>query len=774
MSETVNTEKPSGPSPNTQQLKKIPKAPKGARNWKPIRRGPRRSLPESIIVSGDPRDGDVFFSYLPKRSYLDLAFTIGPKHVCCLVVCSKSMRSQFGNAALWYELASTLPLISKTIIKYEIVLQRPPRIQPIEPKVPVPVTATSNEESKNKSKNDDSKQKTATKTDKPKSETKTDAEDKKVDTKESKVKAEEGEGKTAEKPIDAEGIAKLIKESALKHVNVQSLTTNHVLRKDVLSSWEGFASLNSLVKLQLRGGFHIFAGDLPRGGRDRKPKIPAKVYTEEKSVIESYAWLNVLSDLLNGKHEVPIPFGGGVITRIGRGGTILKFSVKSVSKDNKPESKDNAEKDANKPRVFYFFFDDFALSLADEAKALHNLLTEYVNMLKLKALEKEREKAEKNKNKPSPKVNQNQKKKNAKPKTVNQREDPVAKYIEIKGLIEKHISKEKLSAGLVNVQSLLIKPGIPFANLEARLKDQIEHKAKVNKQAEKENQGMTEFLLDSLDEESFVSKTPKSLIERQKREEDRYQSSLAARNAKFANPLEEPVQKENKPPREKKAPKLIRGEDGTMTVPSKNRGAKKSGAKKAPHIRGDAVDHGVYTLNPYDLDAQQKLQQRQFLASESAKEAAKLLKPKAPPKKLSVSKKLPPSKKPKKQLPPAKAPVPAVPVVQRDIVERTRNVAGNQSNKRADPDLPPKPEKSTPPARYKKTPKVSKVEADALKYVTKKTKEQTNKLVRKATSKKNKKPKKDWYNNPDYLTVGMVVLGIVILLSIISYGTQSS
>eukprot|EP01121_Diplochlamys_sp_Union-15-3_P022964 TRINITY_DN993_c0_g1_i5.p1 TRINITY_DN993_c0_g1~~TRINITY_DN993_c0_g1_i5.p1 ORF type:complete len:788 (+),score=225.09 TRINITY_DN993_c0_g1_i5:82-2445(+) len=787
MSETkVDSGKPSGPFPKTQTSKQPPgKQPKGVRPWKP-KRGPRRPLPDSIVVSGDLRDGNVFFSHLPKRFFFDLAFTIGPKYVCILVVCSKAMRSQFGNPALWYELASTLPVISKALIKYEIVLQRPPRIPSAEPKAPVPVlTAITSEESKDKKA--DSKQKAPTKTDdKAKPDTKTEnkksedkkTEDKKTDDKkvDSKDKAEEGEGKTAEKPIDAEGLAKLIKQSIPKYVNVKSLTTNHVLRKDVLSSWEGFAALNSLYKLQLRGGFHIFAGDLPRGRERNKPKIPQKVYTEEKSVIESYAWLNVLNDLLSGKHEVQIPFGGGVITRIGRGGTILKFSVK-------PESKDNAEKGENQPRVFYFFFDDFALSFIEEAKALHDLLTEYVNMLKVKATEKERERAEKNKNKPSPNVNQNQKKKkkNAKPKVVTQREDPVAKYLEIKGLIEKHISKEKLSAGLVNAQSLLVKPGsIPFANLEARLKDQTEHKAKVNKQAEKEYQGMTEFLLDSLDEESFISKTPKSLIERQKREEDRYLSSInAANNAKNPNSQEEPVKKENKAPREKKPPKLIKGEDGTMTVPSKNRGTKKP-AKKAAKYRNDAEDHGVYTLNPYDVDAQQKLQQKQIMATEAAKEAARLLKPKVPAAKKQPKKQ--PPKKGKKKPPsaPAAAPVKSTPpVAQSHAAEQSRNVPVNANRKSTDNESAsapaPVPVKSAPNARMKKQPKVSKVKADALKYASSKTKEETDRLVRKAKSKKSRKPsKKEWYNNPEYLTMGMVALGIVIILSIISYGTQSS
>jgi len=265
--------------------------------------------------------------------------------------------------------------------------------------------------------------------------------------------------------------------------SISQILQNPKLRSDLIAGWVGSA-LNSFgKKIELKGGFSIYSHTK---STDRKVKPQThKVYGQFGTIAESYCWLQALSDLLNGKPEVSIPFGSGLkLSRVGRGGKTIK-ATPGRKDDDKNEKKENNKE--HKPTTYYFRYEDFALQLMNETQALLNTINTILSEIALK---------EDNENK---NVKKNKKNKN------KQQDD---KKSDVRKLITKQMERDKLISLKSATEKLLENPGIPGVDFKHKFTKDHAHKAKVNKQAQVENQNITDFLLSAIPKSFMEKPTP--------------------------------------------------------------------------------------------------------------------------------------------------------------------------------------------------------------------------------------------------------------------------
>jgi len=531
-----------------------------------------------------------------------------------------------------------------------------------------------------------------------------------------------------------------------KYQHISQIAQNDMLTRDLIQSWESRASRSAIEKLVLPGGFHINA---TKQTADRKSKPQThKVFTSTTSVLESYNWLAAIIDLVNDKKEVTVAIGSRVkVNRIGRGGTVLKFSFPQETSEGKQSP--GGTNTVKKSNPFYFQFDDFALKLLQEAKDLLDFVHTVTSALKQKE-----ERRIKNK---------------------KAKKEDIQKMSNNRTLIEKHLAKDKLQNAINSLQSVLVKPGIPFANLEQRFKKNAAHRVKVNKQAQIENKNITNFILSSVPKEFFektppIKTTPPPAVKTApppSEKEPKHVENVEQKSPKKQERPPEPEETEA-PQKKEKTPKYSQpGADGMVTVNPKKR---KKEIETFFSTQDDESNSGVYDTNPFDIEAlEKKFQKEQAIADATAKS-----KP-APPKKRK-------KKKTKSQQSQEHKQPEAETVQEQKHPEKVSPPVSERPLKAQPPSTPPVParekRKYEPPNNVEKKAEESPVNPKTVIKKEKKPEVPENPLSKKEREKKlrqlktKKKPKKQWWMDSDLQLIVLVCIAVVVLFSVLPLREQ--
>eukprot|EP01120_Amphizonella_sp_Union-15-10_P016785 TRINITY_DN905_c0_g1_i1.p1 TRINITY_DN905_c0_g1~~TRINITY_DN905_c0_g1_i1.p1 ORF type:complete len:711 (+),score=237.87 TRINITY_DN905_c0_g1_i1:37-2169(+) len=555
---------------------------------------------------------------------------------------------------------------------------------------------------------------------------------------------------------------------------VSLLLQNEHMIRDVVRVWES----QVIGEPVAQGGFRVSVKTDPvRNARGPRTQT-FKIFDHPSTTIqESFFWLQLLCDLLSGKVEVEVPHADGlVIQRLGNKGIFLRFLTKDQAvreaqrlKDapetdepqlEDPEETDNKESedpqkeseipaketanpskgtessppnDAKAPPPFeghVVRFEDITLLFLEEATEVLSFMTKVGQFLKQSKDEKLKNKDEKLKNKKIKK-------------------EDVKKLENRYTVIEKQFGKEKLNTIISNLRTQLYNT---FENLEKRQNRDKQKNTYTSAQAQIENQNMNDLFYSVLPKE-FLEK-PINVPPEEPARSDFEVSPPSSGVVKSDSPAPIP-----KPKKKKEKPTLE--EDGFL-VP------RKRSAEFVPkQIKAPEQQTSVFSVNPFDIEAQQKKIQLE-------KQSTPVTEKKAP--------------KPKKADPTQKRK--DTPKESKNQKNQQQQQQGKTKNKTpikqavAQPQVPqkqqPKQSKQAPkPTEQKKAPKVQEPAKE--QNLKKKTQPSVNKKqekpvkldpaqvaqrLKQVTSKK-QKPKKPFYENQDYIMIAVVVLVVVVLFFVL-------